>query len=314
MITALALGSMVDAVTAESTPPLDTFSWVSWGRLLPAILTVVLGGIALAVLSSWIGKRIGRHWSNARGAVTKKFVLYAGWIVLLLTVFNQLGFKLTAVLGAAGVIGIAVGFAAQTSLSNVISGVFLTAEKPFRAGDMIQIGETMGLVLSIDLLSVKLRTFDNRFVRIPNENVIKAQVINISRHPIRRVDLTIGIAYREDVDRVKTLLLSIAREQPLALNEPEPLCFCTNFNSSSVDLLFVVWAVSSDFLKLKDALLTTIKKHFDQEDIEIPFPHLSLYQGSESKPLQLELSADTLGALTAAGKGPLAGPAKTNTD
>jgi len=276
----------------------DPVTWTQW---VPAVVIAVIGGLLLALVSRWVGKVVGKRWSEDRGKLFRKGVLYLGWFVLVMAVLNQLGFKLTAVLGAAGIAGIAIGFAAQTSLSNVISGVFLLTEKPFKAGDMIQVGDTMGMCLSVDLLSVKIRTFDNKFVRIPNETLIKTQVTNYSRFPIRRVDLMIGVAYREDVERVKEVLLGIAREHPLALNEPEPLCFCWNFNTSSVDLLFVVWAVKDDFLKLKDALMVNIKKRFDEEDIEIPFPHLSLYVGSESKPLPLELAAEQAARLGARG-------------
>lgn len=296
------------APAAESGSPLQAWLGVKlpWDRLIPAAVLVVVGAAVLGVLSRLAGRAVTKRWSEGRGKLVRKVILYAGWALLALAVFNQLGLRLTAVLGAAGVAGIAVGLAAQTSLSNVISGVFLTAEKPFKAGDMIQIGDTMGIVLSVDLLSVKMRTFDNKFVRIPNETLVKTQVTNYSRFPIRRVDLMIGVAYKEDVDRVRKVLLDIAREHPLALNEPEPLCFCWNFNTSSVDLLFVVWAAKDDWLTLKDALMRTIKRRFDEEDIEIPFPHLSLYAGSVSGPLPVDLApgaVERLRGLAAAGKG-----------
>ncbi|MHC4914286.1 MAG: mechanosensitive ion channel family protein [Planctomycetota bacterium] len=301
MRTPTAIASLLAAAVESGPPESGGLSWLAWDRWLPAVLIAIVGGAVLAVLSRWAGKAVGKRWSAGRGAVVRKTLFYAGWVVLILAVLNQLGFKLTAVLGAAGIAGIAVGFAAQTSLSNVISGVFLLTEKPFKAGDMIQIGDTMGICLSVDLLSVKLRTFDNKFVRIPNESLIKTQVTNYSRFPIRRVDLLIGVAYKEDVERVKALLLEIAREHPLALNEPEPLCFCWNFNTSSVDVLFVVWATGNDFLTLKDALLVNIKKRFDEEGIEIPFPHVSLYTGSATGPLPVELGPESLAAFSAGG-------------
>jgi small-conductance mechanosensitive channel len=302
MRTPIAVFSLLAAAAESGAPQSGGGGWISWDRWLPAALIAVVGGAVLAVFSRWAGKTVGKRWSAGRGALVRKALFYGGWSILVLAVLNQLGFKLTAVLGAAGIAGVAVGFAAQTSLSNVISGVFLLTEKPFKAGDMIQIGDTMGICLSVDLLSVKLRTFDNKFVRIPNESLIRTQVTNYSRFPIRRVDLLIGVAYKEDVERVKSLLLAIAREHPLALNEPEPLCFCWNFNTSSVDLLFVVWATGSDFLTLKDALLVTIKKRFDEEGIEIPFPHLSLYTGSATGPLPVELGPESLAAVAGGGR------------
>jgi small-conductance mechanosensitive channel len=293
------LAAAPEAAEKVKEAPGGSMTWKVW---LPAVLIAVVGGALLALVSRWAGKAVGKRWSEDRGKLIRKAVLYLGWFVLIMAVLNQLGFKLTAVLGAAGIAGIAIGFAAQTSLSNVISGVFLLTEKPFKAGDMIQIGDTMGICLSVDLLSVKLRTFDNKFVRIPNETLIKTQVTNYSRFPIRRVDLLLGVAYKEDVERVKEVLLGIAREHPLALNEPEPLCFCWNFNTSSVDVLFVVWAAKDDWLALKDALMVTIKKRFDAEGIEIPFPHLSLYTGSETKPLPVQLPPELAKAAAAGGR------------
>ena len=279
---------------------------LSWGKIAPfvyALILIAVGGVMLGLLSKWAGRSVAKYWSRGHGAVIRKAILYCGWALLVLAVLGQLGFKLTAVLGAAGVAGLAVGFAAQSSLSNVISGIFLATERPFKAGDMIQVGETLGVVLSIDLLSVKLRTFDNKFVRIPNETLVKTQVTNFSRFPIRRVDLLLGVAYKEDVERVRSLLLEIARDNPLALQEPEPLCFCWNFNTSSVDLLFVVWAAKDDWLTLKDELLRAIKRRFDEEGIEIPFPHVSLYAGEATKPLSVDLAPETLDALRDAGAG-----------
>ena len=286
----------------------DFFGSRLFANLLATAVLIVVGAFLLRLLSRWLGKAVGARWTEGRGALVRKAVYYVGWVIIALTVLSQLGFKLTAVLGAAGVLGIAIGFAAQTSISNVISGIFLITEKPFKAGDMIQVGETLGIVLSIDLLSIKIRSFDNKFIRIPNETLIKTQVTNFSRHPIRRVDLMIGVAYKEDVERVHKVLMEIARDHPLALQEPEPLIFCWAFNTSSVDLLFVVWAAKDDWLTLKDALMRNIKKRFDEEGIEIPFPHLSLYAGSATKPLPVQLPPEALAALAAHGGGTAKAP------
>jgi small-conductance mechanosensitive channel len=282
----------------------DAPGLLSWGKLdavAYALLIILVGGLLVRLLCRAAGDSIARRWGDERAGLARKAIFYVGWFILLLTALGQLGVKLTAILAAAGVAGIAIGFAAQTSLSNLISGVFLAIERPFKVGNMIQIGDTLGMVLSVDLLSVKMRMFDNRFVRIPNETFIKDKVINYSRFPIRRVDLMIGVAYKEDVERVRQVLFDVAREHPLALQEPEPLCFCWNFNTSSVDLLFVVWAAQDDWLTLKSELLTNIKKRFDELGIEIPFPHLSLYAGSASKPMPLDLAQETLARLHGAG-------------
>jgi small-conductance mechanosensitive channel len=265
--------------------------------ILWAVAILVVGLIIVRIAARWAGQSATKRWGEERGFLARKAIWYGCGVVVILATLNQLGVKLTAILGAAGVAGIAIGFAAQTSLSNVISGLFLAVERPFRVGNMIQIGDTLGMVLSIDLLSVKMRMFDNRFVRIPNETFIKERVINFSRFPIRRVDLMIGVAYKEDVERVREVLFEVAHAHPLALEEPDPLCFTWEYASSSVNLLFVVWAMQDDWLTLKSDLLTNIKKRFDADGIEIPFPHVTFYPGDVAKPLDLNLTPETTARL-----------------
>ncbi|MCK5739554.1 mechanosensitive ion channel family protein [bacterium] len=231
----------------------------------------------------------GDRISPQQGMVISKVFLYVSILIITIMVMSELKFKLSTLLGAAGIFGIAIGFASQTSVSNIISGLFLIAEKPFQVNDIITIGTTTGIVQSIDMLSVKLRTFDNKFVRIPNESIIKTEVTNITRFPIRRVDLKIGVAYKENIGRVREILLDLALKNPLCLNEPEPLVIFSGFGNSSLDLLFAVWAAKTDWLQLKNTLSEEIKVRFDEEGIEIPFPHVSLYTGSVTQPLPISI-------------------------
>jgi len=194
-----------------------------------------------------------------------------------------------AFLGAAGIAGIAIGFASQTSVSNIISGLFLIGEKPLEVNDVINVGSTTGIVLSIDTLSVKLRTFDNKFVRIPNETLIKSEFTNITKFPIRRVDINLGVAYKEDIGKVRNILLDIAHKNPLCLIDPEPIIILSGFGNSSVDIFLGVWATKADWLQLKNTITEEIKLRFDAEGIEIPFPHRTIYFGEASKPFSLQV-------------------------
>ena len=153
--------------------------------------------------------------------IVRKGIFYTGAFIILITVLRLMGFKLTALLGAAGIAGIAIGFASQTSISNIISGLFLISEKPFAVDDVIKVGDTMGIVLSIDLLSIKIRTFDNLYIRIPNEKIIKEELINVTRFPIRRLNIDISVSYKEDLSKVKGILMEIARNNPYCLENPE---------------------------------------------------------------------------------------------
>jgi len=190
---------------------------------------------------------------------------------------HQLGFNLSVVLGAAGVFSVAIGFASQTSASNLISGLFLLGERPFSVGDVIRVGSTTGEVLSIDLLSAKLRTFDNLYVRIPNESLIKSEVTTLTRFPIRRIDLKVGVAYKEDLPTVRDVLFKVADRNPLCLEEPKPLFIFQGFGNSSLDIQFSVWVKRENFLDLKNSLQLEIKAAFDAASIEIPFPQVDVH-------------------------------------
>ena len=252
---------------------------------------VLLGvGIPLAFLLARLADRSCRRRLSAQATmIVRKLVLYGLLIVVGVSTLDQLGFDLTVLLGAAGIAGLAIGFASQTSVSNIISGVFIISEKPFGVGDVIKIGDTTGSVLSIDLLSVKLRTFDNQLVRIPNQTLMQAQLTNITHFPIRRIDVPISVAYKEDLARVRDVLMEIVRDNPHVLDEPEPLIMMTGFGESGIDFLLAVWAVKADFFQVRRTLMPALKQRFDDEGIEIPFPHRSLYTGAVTDPLPIRI-------------------------
>ncbi len=271
---------------------------------LRVIVIAIAGFILLKVLTFMTGRAVKKRLSPHSAMLVKKAIFYTGAFIILVTVLRQLGFKLTALLGAAGIAGIALGFASQTSVSNIISGIFLISEKPFAVDDIIKVGDTTGIILSIDLLSIKIRTFDNMFIRIPNETLIKTAVTNVTRFPIRRLNIDISIAYKEDLDRVKEILLVIAKENPYCLDNPEPLFVIKEFGTSGVELLLGLWFVKTDYLQLKNSVMLTIKKRFDEEGIEIPFPHMSIYSGTVTKPFPVHIVEDVYNdVVTVAKKG-----------
>ena len=255
-------------------------------------LTLIIG-ISITYLLAFIFRRyIGKRLTQQSKMLIYKGITYTGFIIILFIILRELGVKLSALLGAAGVVGIILGIASQTSIGNIISGLFLVSEKTFELGDIIKIEDKIGVVYSIDLLSIKIRTFDNQLLRIPNQKVISSDLTNITKFPIRRLDFDISLAYKEDLEQVQTLLSEIARENPLCLDEPEPLVLFREFGNSGITILFGVWFEKQNYITVKNTVFKTIKKRFDEEGIEIPFPHLSLYTGEKSKPLTVRVVND----------------------
>ena len=201
-------------------------------KILGAVVILIGGIIAVAILSraslAIFGERLGAQGTM----VVKKLIRYIGYAFAFILALNHMGLNLGAVLGAAGVAGIAVGFAAQTSLSNIISGFFMIGERPFELGDIIEVDGIAGKVDTIGLLALTLRTFDNRSVRIPNETLVKTKLINVTRHPIRRFNLDIGVAYDENIGHVLKVMHEVAETNLQCLNEPDPLIIFTGFGDS----------------------------------------------------------------------------------
>ncbi len=276
---------MPDLMNAASDLLGDTRAW----SLLRAAILLLVGLLAARLLGRLTLRLATPHLDRHRAILVQRATYYGVTALFVTAVLHELGFHLGVLLGAAGVLSVALGFASQTSASNLISGLFLLGERSFGIGDVIRVGDTTGEVLSIDLLSVKLRTFDNLYVRIPNEQLIKSQTTTLTRFPIRRYDLLLGVAYREDLVRVREVLMAVAEANPLSLQDPPPLFIFQGFADSALSIQFSVWAERGNFLALRNSLAEDVKAAFDQAGIEIPFPHRSLYAGSESAPFPVRV-------------------------
>ncbi|HET7921692.1 MAG TPA: mechanosensitive ion channel family protein, partial [Gammaproteobacteria bacterium] len=211
-------------------------------------------------------------------------------VIAILLALRQVSHGISNIfLGAAGLLTVAVGFASQTLASNLISGLFLIGEKSFAIGDSITVGETSGEVVSIDLLSLKLRTFDNLLVRVPNETLMKSEVTNLTRYPTRRLDMAIGVGESEDPGRVRAVLVKVATDNPLVLNDPPPEVRFTGFGDSSFNLLYCVWVKRDDYLEARNRLAEDVIRSFREQDIELPYPYRALTLGRGSEPFPVRV-------------------------
>lgn len=250
-------------------------------EILLALILAVFGFMLARLVSNTFIRTIGPRLNPHQRLVWRRGIFYFIFILFLMASLKEAGFKLSVFLGAAGILTVALGFASQTSASNLISGLFLIGEGSFEIGDTIQItlirGHTIeGQVISIDLLSVKLLTLDNIYVRLPNEQLIRAPVHNLSKFPIRRIPITLAINFQEDIIKVRQVLLDVAAAYPLVLDEPKPAVTVTAFRESSIELLFAVWAKQQHFFQVRDEMQERIRNGFLQNQIEIPVPKMGL--------------------------------------
>ena len=258
-----------------------------------AFLFIILGIIVGKLISASLSKTLNKRMTPHQVMLIRRIVFYAVFLLFFASAIQEMGFKISALLGATGILTVALGIASQTSMSNLISGVFIIGEKPFVMGDTIKVNDIQGQVLSIDFLSVKIRTNDNTMIRIPNETLIKSAITNLSFFPIRRLSLLIGVAYNENIDRVKKILLETAAKNTLCLDEPKPTITLDGFGDSAINMQLCAWSQRDDYNALKDSLQEEIKNIFAANGIVMPYPCRSLYLGNSTDVLPVKIIHST---------------------
>jgi len=246
--------------------------------------------VAIAILIAfWIFYRVSRkpiglilhgagfHENLIRLLVNNlyKYVLMFFSIVM---AGGQIGFNIGAMLAGFGVAGIAIGFAAQDSLANSISGFLIFWDKPFEVGDWITVAALYGQVSGITLRSTRIRTPNNTYVVIPNRKVIENELVNHSKHGHTRVEIPVGIAYKENIPDARRVILTKMEDIKYIVKEPAPDVVVTQLGSSSVDMLVRVWIEDAKNEKpVFYDVMETCKLALDEADIQIPYHHLQLF-------------------------------------
>ena len=244
-------------------------------------VTVLLVGFAgvrvLALLAHRRASYTSPHWA----LVARMVVNYGGVMAVLLVAARVVGIDITSLIATAGVATVAIGFAAQTSLGNLIAGLFLLVDRPFQVDDTVELEGRLGIVREITLLSTLVRTFDGILVRWPNEVVLKSTILNYTRYPARRVEVRVGVAYGSDVARARQVLQDAVEDLEMVLLEPSCEVVTRGFLDSAVELEIRAWVQPSDFLAGRTAVVEAAHHALREAGIEIPFPQLGLWRRSE---------------------------------
>ncbi|MDX1902262.1 MAG: mechanosensitive ion channel family protein [Gammaproteobacteria bacterium] len=246
-------------------------------NVLRASLLLVVGYFIAKLLSLSVNRSLTKHVRPHQAMILRRILFFLIFMLFFASAIQQVGFRISALLGATGILTVAIGIAAQTSMSNLISGLFIIGEKPFEIGDSVTINDITGEVASIDFMSVRIRTLDNTMVRVPNETLVKSAITNLTWFPTRRLSIPISISYKENIESVMALLVNIAKNNPLCLQDPEPIVLLDGFGESSVNLQLQIWTKTEDKKDLSSKIRTEIKIAFDKANIEMPFPTRSIY-------------------------------------
>lgn len=269
---------------------LNVYKSLDWGDMIHALILVVAGFMLANLAKSTVLKIYHLNSSGRYSRIIGKFSYFSVLLIFLISAVRALGFDLQILLGATGVLTVALGFASQTSISNLISGLFLVAERSFSVGDTININGTIGEVLAVDLLSVKLRQIDNTMVRIPNEAMIKTQFVNLSRFSTRRFDCVISVSPQSDVAFIRSLLLKLAGEDPLCIQNPAPILEIKEITDNALHLQFSVWSTQKNFTLMKNRIQEKMLKILNKNGILVSSSSTVIELAKMMNPLPIIIS------------------------
>ncbi len=254
---------------------------IPWERLLPAFIVFITGFILIRFFARIAVRTVARPLKEQSKVLLRKILVYLGSALLLILVLNAAGVSVGGLLGAAGVIGIAVGIASQASLSNIISGLFLLSERFFELGDVVTIGEYTGTVYAVDLLSVKIRKFDNLLIRIPNQTILDSNLVNITRFPIRRMDFVVVVPFDEPVARVLDALRAVSEHSKSSLESPEPLVMFKSYEERGLSFLLGVWFERELYVDVRNEIAESIQRQFTECGIRMEILAVRLEDGAK---------------------------------
>ncbi len=262
-------------------------------------------GVALAVaaIGFWLSKLLSRAVDRVllRFGVEQTLrdflrglVHAIGVVVVAVAALDALGVPTTSLLAVLGAAGLAIGLALKDSLSNIASGVMLIVLRPFRAGDAVLVAGTEGIVEQVRIFQTVLRTPQNHDVILPNSQITSAPIINYTARSQRRIDLTVGVGYGDDIGTARSVLLGLATGHAQVLDEPAADVLVSNLGESSVDLTLRAWVGTPDYITARSDLIEAIHRDFTRAGVSIPYPQRDLHvyhHDADGRPLPQILAA-----------------------
>ncbi|MFC2156268.1 mechanosensitive ion channel family protein [Acidobacteriota bacterium] len=252
--------------------------------LIVAASVLLLTFIVAKALSIYTKRFLKERVNKDHLQLIGKLISISIFTIGLFSAFAVVGLNLTGILFAGSLAGIIIGFASQSLVGNIISGLFIIIERPLKIGDQVNIDNVTGFVEDIRIISTTIRTYDGFYVRIPNQTVFTTNLTNYVGHKVRRFNYIVGIRYSDDADKAIAIIKEVVKIQPFALYKPKPQIFVDNLGDNAVNIKVRVWAPVSEWYDVKMTLLWKIKKTLEEQGIEIAFPQRTLWFANKLDP------------------------------
>ena len=247
--------------------------------LVMALLIFIIGKWAVNKIVTLLGKvlRKVKGMDETLIKFLENIVYYALMIIVLLTALGKLGVETTSFLAILGAAGLAIGLALKDSLGNFASGVMIILFKPFKVDDTVTAGGVTGTVKEVGIFNSIFVTADNQKIIVPNGAITTGSITNVNAYETRRIDLIIGIGYKDDIKKAKEVLTNVATSNEKVLVDKGISVVVSELATSSVNFTINVWVKTSDYSEVKFYLLENIKLSFDKEGISIPYPQQDVH-------------------------------------
>lgn len=248
------------------------------GRLVLAIVVLIIGLSIIKRISKVFRKTLNKREVDESLVPFLSSILNALLkVMLVISVAGMVGIEMTSFVAVLGAAGLAVGLALQGSLSNFAGGVLILILKPFKVGDFIDGAGVSGTVREIQIFYTYLTTPTGQEIMVPNGSLSNNNIVNYSYNETRRLDMTFGIGYSDDIDQAKAILHEIAAAEERFLDEQGITIFVEALADSSVNIRLRAWTTTGDYWPVLNSLNEKVKKAFDDAGVGIPFPQMDLH-------------------------------------
>ena len=252
-------------------------------NVISAALIFLVGWLVIRLIGAAVLRALTRNGKKKTlfTSFVSSVVMKICWAILLVMVLGRLGVDVAPLIAGFGVTGFILGFAFQESLGNLASGMMIAINEPFKVGDVVDAAGHTGAIVEVNMMATVMATADNKRIVLPNKSVWGGPIVNYSALDKRRVDLQVGIAYGENVERAISVIRETVAKVPGVLAEPAPAVAVAGLDESQVTINVRPWSKNGDYWAVYSGVLQAVKEELDRAGIEIPFPQVMVHTAAK---------------------------------